>query len=95
MEPLRGNLTVPCISGDIERIWRAGQSLELLESRLKSSGASVKLPPQNRDQGASGILSDLAALGMVQLLEGKRIQMPDVYRIAYGLGRKGGVKPLK
>jgi hypothetical protein len=95
MEPLRGNLTVPCMSGDIERIWRAGQSLELLESRLKSSGASVKLPPQNRDQGASGILSDLAALGMVQLLEGKRIQMPDVYRIAYGLGRKGGVKPLK
>ena len=28
-------------------------------------------------------------------MEGKRIQMPDVYRIAYGLGRRGGVKPLK
>ena len=55
----------------------------------------MKLPPQNRDQGPSGILVDLQALGMMQRMDGKRIQMPDVYRIAYGLGRKGGVKPLK
>lgn len=95
MEPLRGNLTVPCYTFEIENIWKQEKTLEQLESRLKAGNAAVKLPPQNRDQGTAGILIDLQALGMVQRMGGKRIQMPDVYRIAYGLGRKGGVKPLK
>lgn len=95
MAPLRANLTVPCFVSDIEKIWTEDRTLELLESRLKADQTAVKLPPQNRDQGAAGILMDLESLGMVQPMEGKRIQMPDVYRIAYGLGRRGGVKPLK
>lgn len=95
MEPLRGNLTVPCDVTEIEKIWRAERTLDLLEGRLKAVSTVVKLPPQNRDQGPSGIVIDLESLGMVQRMEGKRIQMPDVYRIAYGLGRRGGVKPLK
>lgn len=95
MEPLRGNLTVPCDAGDIAKIWQGERTLELLDGRLISGTAVVKLPPQNRDQGVGGILGDLESLGMVQRMEGRRIQMPDVYRIAYGLGRRGGVKPLK
>lgn len=95
MEPLRGNLIVPCSTFEIETIWKQERTLELLESQLKAAITAVKLPPQNLDQGAAGILTDLQALGMVQRMDGKRIQMPDVYRIAYGLGRKGGVKPLK
>ncbi len=95
MEPLRGNLSVPCDAVEIEKIWENERTLDLLESRLKAEAAAVKLPPQNRDQGPSGILLDLGALGVIQRIAAKRIQMPDVYRIAYGLGRKGGVKPLK
>jgi hypothetical protein len=38
---------------------------------------------------------DLESLGMLQRIDAKRIQVPDVYRIAYGLGRRGGVRPLK
>lgn len=95
MEPLRGNLTVPCDAGEIEKIWRAQKTLDGLESKLKSERTVVKLPPQHLEQGAGGILVDLESLGMVELQASKRIQMPDVYRIAYGLGRRGGVKPLK
>ena len=95
MEPLRGNLTVPCDVAEIEKIWKGERTLDLLEGRLKAGSTVVKLPPQNRDQGPGGIVIDLESLGMVQRMEGKRIQMPDVYRIAYGLGRRGGVKPLK
>lgn len=95
MEPLRGNLTVPCEAREVEKIWRADRTLDRLEARLKTGRTAVKLPPQNLDQGANGVLIDLEALGMVQRMENKRIQMPDVYRIAYGLGRRGGVKPLK
>jgi len=95
MEPLRGNLTVPCAASEIESIWKKQQTLVQLDSLLRQGNAVVKLPPQNRDKGASGILLDLEGLGMVQRMEGKRIQMPDVFRVAFGFGRRGGVKPLQ
>ena len=95
MEPLRGNLTVPCLASDIEKIWKQSGTLDSLGSALKAAQTAVKLPPQNIEHGAPGVLADLESLGMVQKQDGNRIQMPDVYRIAYGLGRKGGVKPLK
>lgn len=95
MEPLRGNLTVPCTVRDIEKIWKDEKTLSQLENRLAKQGDSVKLPPQNIDFGPGGILGDLESLGMLERLDGKRVQMPDVYRVAFGFGRRGGVKPLK
>lgn len=95
MEPLRGKLTVPCGVRDIEQIWKSEKTLTMLKSRLAHQGDAVKLPPQNLDLGPVGILDDLEGLGMLEQLDGKRVQMPDVYRVAFGFGRRGGVKPLK
>ena len=95
MEPLRGNLTVPCAANEIEKIWKGNQTLKQLERRLTRSGEAMKLPPQHIEQGAAGLLTDLGALGMVQRIDDERIQMPDVFRVAFGFGRRGGVKPLK
>ncbi len=95
MAPLYGNLTVPCETKEFEKIWKLQNTLPGLEDKLKAGKAAVKLPPQNLDLGATGILRDLELLGIVQRLIDQRIQMPDVYRIAFGLGRRGGVKPLK
>lgn len=95
MAPLRGNLTVPCSISDIERIWKNDQTLSQLGGLLQRPKGAVKLPPQHIDQGAAGLLTDLEELGMVQRMDGKRIQMPDVFRVAFGFGRRGGVKPLK
>lgn len=96
MKPLKGNLIVPCTQKEIERLWKQDSTIEALLARLASKGpGSVKLPPQNLEFGSSGLLADLAALGLVKRMNDQRIQMPDVYRIAFGLGRKGGVKPLK
>lgn len=87
MKPLRG-LTVPCRATEIEGAWREKKTVTQLQN-------AEQLPPQHLEQGAAGLLTDLEALGMVQRIDGRRIQMPDVYRVAFGLGRKGGVKPLK
>lgn len=95
MAPLYGNLTVPCETREFEKIWKQHNTLASLEETLKAGKAAVKLPPQHLDLGATGILRDLELLGIVQRLLDQRIQMPDVYRIAFGLGRRGGVKPLK
>lgn len=95
MAPLYGKLTVPCEPKEFEKIWKQQNTLVDLEEKLKAGKAAVKLPPQNLDLGAAGILRDLELLGIVQRLMDQRVQMPDVYRIAFGLGRRGGVKPLK
>jgi hypothetical protein len=95
MQPLSGNLTVPCTTKEIEVIWKRERTVETLDSTLRRQGSAAKLPPQHLEQGTSGILTDLESLGMLNRLENKRVQMPDVYRVAFGLGRRGGVKPLK
>jgi hypothetical protein len=95
MEPLRGELVVPCSPADIGDIWKKKRVLQSLNEELQKLGEGVKLPPQHLDGGIDGLLTDLEELGLVQRLLDGRIQMPDVYRIAFGLGRKGGVSPLK
>jgi len=95
MQPLRGKLSVPCAAKDIESIWKNEHTLTNLRENLRKMGRAVKLPPQSLEEGAEGVLNDLKELGLVNRLKDGRIQMPDVYRIAFGLGRRGGVKPLK
>lgn len=95
MQPLRGKLTVPCTTMDIANIWKQAGTLESLKDALKRPANPVKLPPQSLDENAEGVLKDLQALGLINRLNDQRVQMPDVYRIAFGLGRRGGVKPLK
>jgi len=92
MQPLRGKITVPCEPDEIIRLWQQDGTLK---RQTASEEQAVRLPPPRLEEGAPGILKDLADLGVIQVLTDRRIQMPDVYRIAFGLGRRGGVKPLK
>lgn len=95
MDPLRNELTVPCTDGAIETIWKIRRTIEDLNVLIAKSGNTAKLPPQHLEQGHAGLIMDLQSLGMVQRIAGGRIQMPDVFRVAFGLGRRGGVKPVK
>jgi hypothetical protein len=56
---------------------------------------SERLPPQNLDQGWRGIQNELVRLGIFEEMRNGRINMPDLYRVGFGLGRKGGVTPLR
>ncbi len=95
MAPLKGSISVPCAPSDITDLWRQGGTIDALERHLQQSDHTVKLPPQHLADGADGVMRDLEDIGLLQRLPDGRIQMPDVYRIAFGLGRRGGVKPLK
>lgn len=94
MQPLKNRITVPCEAEEILELWRQEDIISTL-ANLASEGGMVKLPPQHLAEGPEGVLQDIAELGLIQRLKNGRIQMPDVYRIAFGLGRRGGVKPLK
>jgi hypothetical protein len=93
MEALSKRVIVPCGAEEIFSLWQKEGAIDNLRNLVGED--LIKLPPQHLDQGPEGILKDLEAMGLILRLRDGRIQMPDVYRIGFGLGRKGGVKPLK
>ena len=54
-----------------------------------------KLLPRHVEQGPDGVRTDLEALGIFMRLRDGRVNVPDVFRVGYGLGRRGGVRPIR
>lgn len=55
----------------------------------------VRLPPRHVEQGPDGVRADLESLGVFMRLHDGRVNIPDVFRVGYGLGRRGGVRPIR
>ena len=91
MKPLSG-LSVPCSFDEIANRWERGQTLRQLRQKIKRAG--VRLPPAHIDSGESGVRQDLEELGVFERMSDKRVNLPDVYRVGYGIGRRGGVKAV-
>lgn len=80
-------MNVPCEYEMIKERW------ESQFPRGTSDIPSDRLPAQHAERGWDGIREDLQRLGMIQTQKDGRIDMPDLYRVGFSLGRKGGVKP--
>lgn len=87
MQPLRG-INVPCDFETISHAWE--------EAFPGGAGAipSARLPPQHTESW-DGVRKDLERLGILVNRKDKRIDVPDLYRVGFGLGRRGGVAPRK
>jgi hypothetical protein len=87
LDPLRG-LNVPCDPNLIDERWseRFGPQPAVPNSR--------GLPPEHTSDGWPGIRADLGSLGIFDTMKDGRVNMPDLYRVGFGLGRRGGVKPM-
>jgi len=92
LAPLVG-MSVPAEMDDIRAKWQEAEALAALQQGIDAD--TVRLPPLHMDEGPDGVLRDLVALGLMERLKDGRINLPDVYRVGYGLRRKGGVKPVK
>jgi hypothetical protein len=92
MEALRNKVIIPCSPLDLHSTWK---SHDTLKEVARAATASAKLGPRRLEKGAEGLIQDLEELGIFQRLPDGRLQMPDVYRVAFGLGRKGGIRPLR
>ena len=69
-----------------------GRWEEQFPTGAKGIGAA-RLPAQHFDRGWNGVREDLQRLGLLETKKDGRVDMPDLYRVGFGLGRKGGVKP--
>ena len=91
MTPLAG-MFVPCTFDEITERWRSEAVLDRLQEEVDQD--EVKLPPRHVEQGADGVRMDLESLGVFLRLYDGRVHIPDVFRVGYGLGRRGGVRPI-
>jgi hypothetical protein len=82
-------LNVPCEFSDIEERWETTFS-----EGVKALQSKDRLPPQRLKEGWTGIRKDLERIGLFESLQDGRVNMPDLYRVGFKLGRKGGVKPV-
>ena len=89
LRPLSG-LTVPIAFKDILEKWKEASPHGPQHAITKNV-----LPPEHIEQGWEGVREDLLRLGVFEIRKDGRIDMPDLYRVGFGLGRRGGVKPKK
>nr|WP_255722370.1 hypothetical protein [Ectothiorhodospira lacustris] len=87
LAPLEG-LTVPIAFEVIRERWLSTFPADILGLDL---GAG--LPPQHQALGWEGVKDDLLRIGVFEQRRDGRIDMPDLYRVGFGLGRRGGIKP--
>ena len=73
------DLVVPCLKTRVFAAWRKGG---LVESGLQRT-------PETLD----GVLEELIRMGIFSVLSEGRINIPDVYRVGFGLRRMGGLPP--
>ncbi len=91
LEAARGAV-VPFTADDVSRLWDGGP----IEEVTKAAGK--KLPPRRfaSDRfrtGADALIDDLVELGVFYRTKDGRLNMPDIFRVGFGVRRKGGVKP--
>ncbi len=87
LDTLEGR-NVPCSYGDILERW-----VRRFPRGPEEIFSSQKLPAQHVERGWDGIRDDLQRLGLIETKKDGRIDMPDLYRVGFRLGRRGGVKP--
>ena len=87
------DISLPCEFSEFEDLWQYYDTRSKLDAIINEAGTIP--PPSYSAQGYEGIKQDLIDLGIFQPMHDGKINMPDVYRLGYGLGRKGGVKPVR
>jgi hypothetical protein len=86
LSELKG-MNVPCDYAEVLSRWQAQFPAG------PQNIASDRLPAQHAERGWEGVRQDLQKLGLIETRKDGRIDMPDLYRVGFGLGRRGGVKP--
>lgn len=92
LKDLRG-MVVPCEFSRIAAQWTDRNTLARLRENVEQQ--EVKLPPSRIDEGAEGVRENLESLSVFQRMHDGRVNIPDVFRVGYGLRRRGGVSPAR
>lgn len=89
--------TVPFTLDGLEELWSARGTF----NRLRDLGGSGDpdeddvpwFVPAHLEDGTPGVCRDLETLGVVRMMKTGKIDVPDIYRLGFGIRRRGGVPP--
>jgi len=92
LAPLAG-LLLPQDEGEVIRVWQKGKTVETL---IQDAKTYKYLPPFPREgqHEESDLLNALVNIGVIFRREDGRIDMPDLFRVAAKLLKKGGTAPV-
>lgn len=95
IDPLAGQ-QVPIDESSVIDLWTEHGLTEVLQGQATRlvEGEKVRTGPRYPDR-YPGLIEELIQLGVMRRRKDGRIDLPDVYRIAFSIGRKGGVPRVK
>lgn len=87
-------LTVPCAEAELIALWQAAGTVDSIKERSDSErpAAPIQLELYQGD-GEQALLQALIDLGVIELRNNLRVNVPDIFRVAANIKRKGGVAP--
>ncbi|EXJ13215.1 hypothetical protein [Imhoffiella purpurea] len=91
LEPL-ADLRVPCPEDDIRTRWREAETVPALSESSKSYLEPIEFSESGEDR-LTALLRALIRIGVAERRADGRINVPDIYRVAAKLLRRGGVRP--
>lgn len=87
--------TVPLYFFELEDKWTES----CIKASLDAAQDKQRLPPRryssdpNRKGDLHALVDDLIELAVLYRTEDRRLNMPDIFRVGFGIKRKGGVRP--
>lgn len=101
LKPLHG-LAVPAETKELFNRWKDAKVVEQLASAVAGGGTDREYLPPHALEGIQGLRQQLQALiqtlveiGAVHAMTDGRVNMPDLFRVAAGIRRRGGVKAVR
>ena len=91
MSPFQNRASVPMTEAVFDQ--ELSEAFGLIPADVP--GLLERLPKELRSQGVHGLITYLCQLGLLTQMKDERLNMPDIYRIGFKLGRKGGIKPAQ
>ena len=88
--------TVPFSLDSLETLWASKGTLARVRDYGMSDDNAENEPwfvPAHLDDGPAGVCRDLESLGVLRTMRTGKIDVPDIYRLGFGLRRRGGVPP--
>jgi len=92
LAPLAG-LQVPCEAEHITDRWAESETIEAIMRRANKGEFLVPFNPETEGDPDDKLRATLARIGILMLREDGRFDMPDLFRVAARLLKKGGVPP--
>jgi hypothetical protein len=88
-------LEVPCKPDAFIRRWKVEGTVSRVNQVTRRSGrpGPIGLEGRTRMQGEFALLEALKSIGVVEERSADRINMPDLFRVAAKIKRRGGVRP--